>query len=253
MMQHSALLSAIPNVVHGFSTRRGGVSEGPFSSLNLGSDPDDPAQHLAENRRRFLAALGGGAALELAQVDQVHGAVVAVADRGGAHGEADALVTSASQVAVGVRTADCAPVLLAALDERGRARAVAAVHAGWRGATAGIVPAAIWKLGGPLDRLRVAIGPAIGLDAFEVGEEVITAARASLGGGEPPLHRPGEGNPHLDLRGLLVAQVLRLGLSAEQIELTGGCTASHPELYFSYRRDRGRTGRHLSAIALVEP
>jgi polyphenol oxidase len=252
MMLTSSILSALQNVRHGFSTRHGGVSKGAFSSLNLGRDTGDHPENIEENRARFLKLAGLGARLQLAQADQVHGVEIAVVDRGGVHGTADALMTSAENVGIAVRTADCAPLLVAALDESGKyAERVAAVHAGWRGAVAGIATRAIAALEVEPRRVAVAIGPSIGPAAFEVGEEVIEAARTSLGGAEPPFHYDASGRAHLDLRGLIIRQLLAIGIERGKIELVGGCTASEPELFFSHRRDRGKTGRHLSLISIV--
>jgi YfiH family protein len=251
----SKLLKQIAGLRHGFSTRLGGVSEGRYATLNL--DPNDP--HAKENLERFLAMVGLPRGTELFQLNQVHGATVIAEGRiafSSHRPDADAVITQRHGVALGVRTADCVPVLVALADARKtRAYGVAAVHAGWRGATAGIVAntvAALRELSmPPVDvSMYFAVGPAIGVDAFEVGEEVIEAARASLGGPTPPMKRGPSGKPHLDLRGLIVEQLRRLDIPRDRIELVGGCTYEAPALYFSHRRDRGVTGRHLSAIAL---
>ncbi len=252
----SPLLASLPGVRHGFSTRRGGVSLAPFAELNLGfSVGDDPAR-VEANRTRFIAAGGFG---PLAEVHQVHGATVVSADSAGA--EADALFCAGPGVAVAVRTADCAPVLLAALDHRGQPGAVAAVHAGWRGACSGVVEAAVGALvaaGFEPSRMRAAIGPAIGPERFEVGPEVVAAAELHLDGDAGPgrfsvgLARPGPGGrPHLDLPELVRRCLLRAGLEPGNVDALGRCTASDPDLFFSHRRDGGRTGRHLAAIELL--
>lgn len=257
MIVTSPLLAAIPNLHHGFSTRLGGVSEGPYATLNLGEQVGDAPEAVRENRRRFVAALVPGVSglvlhLALAEANQVHGARILEVTEAGTHdADADALVTDAPRIAVAVRTADCAPLLLAALDADGNAQQVAAVHAGWRGATAGIAGAAVAHLAARAPaRIVAAIGPTIGVEDFEVGDEVVAAARASLAGDEPPT-RPGQsGKRHLDLVSLLVLQLERAGVAREHIDAVGGST-SDASRYFSHRRDRGVTGRHLSAIALV--
>ncbi|MCK6547215.1 peptidoglycan editing factor PgeF [Myxococcota bacterium] len=257
MILASPMLSAIPFVRHGFSTRLGGVSSGPFATLNLDRGVGDDDAAVAENRRRFLLGLGAPGA-DLVQVHQVHGTAIvdeATVDRSGPRPEGDALVCTRPGVVIGVRTADCVPILVVAKALNGRPLAVAAIHAGWRGATAGILGAAIEKLealGAKRRRMFFALGPAIGRDAFEVGPEVIDAARASLGGEEPPhVVSSTTGKPHLDLFALLERQLARLDVSEPQYERVGGCTHDQPALFFSHRRDRGRTGRHLAAITWV--
>jgi len=249
----SKKLSSLAGVVHGFSTRQGGVSVGAFASLNLARNVGDVPESVEENRRRLLAAIGAEA---FAEADQVHGARLIDAERGGSLGvEADGLITAVPRLAVAVRTADCASILLAAIDARGRATSVAAVHAGWRGATLGIATVAAHGLLGLEKGARViaAIGPTIGVSAFEVGDEVVAAARASLDGDAPPIQRGPSGSSHkwhLDLRALIALHLARAGVT--EIDQVGGCTVSEPEMYFSHRRDRGVTGRHLSAIALKQ-
>lgn len=252
MLLTSPRLSKITGIRHGFSTREGGVSTGPYKSLNLGRDVDDPA-NVDENRRRFVAALG--LVDPIVQVDQVHGNLVRDAE-GAAGAKADGLFTTKPNVAVGVRTADCAPVLVAATNEDDAVIAVAAIHAGWRGATASIVERGIEALeavGADRRRMTFAIGPTIGIDNFEVGPEVIEAAAASLGGETPPGMTAVSGKPHLDLVGLLVRQLERLEVDMTRVETVGGCTFADPSLFFSHRRDKGVTGRHLSAIAFEAP
>lgn len=258
MIVTSPLLARVPNLRHGFSTRVGGVSVGPFAGLNLAVNVGDDPGAVAENHRRFVGMLEGAGppvGLALAEANQVHGVrILDVDGPGRVATDADALATSTPGVAVAVRTADCAPILLAALGEDGLACHVAAVHAGWRGATAGIAAAAVARLversGRSAAHVVAAIGPTIGVDDFEVGDEVIAAARASLDGAEPP-SRPGPaGRMHLDLVALIAAHLERAGVPREHIEAVGGSTAD-PARYYSHRRDRGLTGRHLSAIGLA--
>jgi YfiH family protein len=247
------VLDRLSNVGHGFSTRLGGVSVGPWAGLNVGESVGDDPEAVAENRRRLVAALGHPRAL--VEVEQVHGAAVADADDVGTTRatRADALVSVEPGVAIGVRTADCAPILVAARDgdaADARALAVAAVHAGWRGACDGVVPAAIDALlarGARRDRLVAAIGPTIAVEDFEVGDEVVEAARRALGGREPKLLRGSSGRWHLDLVALVEAQLRAAGV--ETIDRVGPGTVRDRGLTYSHRRDHGRTGRHLSVIA----
>jgi hypothetical protein len=183
------------------------------------------------------------------QVHQVHGAAVHVQRRGdGGAGivwgdvRADAIVTDDPACVAAVRTADCAAVLMASAD----GRVVAAVHAGWRGAVAGVVLealAAVRFLAGEGGPVSAAIGPCISADAFEVGREVAEAFdRAGTG-----LTRP-HADPSkawADLPGLLAMQLRSAGVDAEDLRL---CTVGRPDLFFSHRRDRGVTGRLAAFI-----
>ena len=226
---------------HGFSTRRGGVSVGPFESLDLARTVGDDPEAVAENTRRFERAIGGPA--RLYEVSQVHGdTIVEVSDEPVLDVrtiEADGLLTRTAGAAVAVRTADCVPVLLA----DPKTGAVAAVHAGWRGVEARIVPLAVERLGHPT-RLLAVIGPHIRLDAFEVGPEIAERI-AAVAHGEPVVEDR-DPRPHVDLARTLRAQLARAGV--ERIDDVGGCTHAEADRFFSHRRDRGNTGRHLSAI-----
>ncbi len=251
MLLTSSLLTAVPGIRHGFSTRRGGVSEGPYASWNFGVG--DAPGAAAENQRRFRAALSLDPDATVVQVEQVHGSRVIDAKLVDAKTEADAIVESRPGVAIGVRTADCAPILIAGLDDDLRPH-IAAVHAGWRGAVAdipGIAVAAVASHGVRPDRLRAAIGPTIGLDRFEVGDEVIDAAQKTLGGAAPKTIVNERRRHHLDLVDLVRRLLLRAGVEPEHVEVVGGCTFEDDELYYSYRRDGGETGRHLSAIVIA--
>ncbi len=235
-------LGALPQLVHGVSTRAGGVSEGAYASLNLGRSSGDRAEHVAENRRRAAAALG---ATGFVSARQVHGArVVAVEDAGADPGEADALMTDRDGVLLAVLGADCPGVAL--VDPRRHALAV--VHSGWRGTAAGVVRAAVLALGArygcrPAD-LHAAVGPGIAAPAYEVGPEV-AAALAQAARAAPGALTPGRGDRwHVDLGALLAAQLVGLGLAPERVERSDLCTFGASELLFSHRRDGPRAGRH---------
>lgn len=251
----SPLLAAIPGVSHRFLGRVGGTSPHPWRSLNTSFDVDDAPARVEENlaRVRFQVGVPRGA---LYACTQVHGAEVVVVqgDEDPAavlSHQADALVAVARDIAVGVRTADCAPVLLAVDDGRG----VAAVHVGWRGAVGGVIASAIHALCraaavGP-ERVVASVGPCIGQDAFEVGPEVVAAATAVLGE-LGPLARAGRGDrQHLDLGGLSLALLGRAGVT--RADRVGSCTATRTDLYFSHRAEHGHTGRQLAVIARAEP
>lgn len=175
---------------------------------------------------------------------QVHGAEVLVdpPTDGCEARDADAIVLRHAPGAAAVRTADCASILLA---HKGSG-AVAAVHAGWRGVVAGVVPAALSALGsGTPSEVIAALGPCIGPCCFEVGEEVAEAISAACGSA---VTRPGpRGRPHVDLAAAVVAQLARAGVSA--IERVGGCTVCSAQRWHSYRRDGAQSGRMLAVIA----
>lgn len=236
--------------VHGFSTRNGGVSVPPFATLNLARAVGDDPEAVAENYRRFSAALGILPS-HLYETEQVHGEAVRFVTDGDdllatRTVPADALVTHSPGLAVGVRVADCVPILLADV----RTGAVAAVHAGWRGCVAHVLDRAIDVLaeraGSRPKDLLAAIGPHISLEAFEVGEEVAEAI-AAVAHGEPVVSRE-YSKPHVDLGRTVRAQLLHRGLREETIEHVPGCTYREPVRFHSFRRDGKRSGRLLGAI-----
>jgi YfiH family protein len=245
-------LALLPNIVHGFFTRDGGVSRGLYGSLNCGfGSADDPA-HVAENRARCAAKLETDT---LVTVHQVHGVTVARATASWAPADApraDAIVTDRPGLALGILTADCAPVLLADAE----AGVIGAAHAGWKGAKTGVVEAAIaamTALGAHTGRIVAAVGPAIGLASYEVGEDFRDAFLAdNPSAAEFFAIRPGQ-RPHFDLQCFVARRVEALGVaSVDRIEAD---TCAEPERFFSYRRScharEPDYGRQLSAIALA--
>ena len=216
-----------------FSTRQGGVSEGDFESLNLGILTDDEPDRVVENRRILGNAVGADP--ETATMAwQVHGARVFEADGRGIvtpgtdFEQGDGLWTEKSARALGLLTADCFPVALA---RRNGTPRLVVLHVGWRGLVDGILENGVAAVAGPA---AAAIGPGIGLCCYEVGEEVAEPFRARFG------------DDVMDGRNLDLAEAIERGLSAAGVETvarTGHCTSCEPELFFSHRRDRGRTGR----------
>ncbi len=255
---------------HGFSLRTGGLSAPPFDSLNLARAVGDHPERVEANHR-LLADAVGYPVDRLYEVSQVHGATVWQVGPDQQNDEvrrqkADALVAREPPAAVGVRVADCLPLLLAD-PETG---AVAAIHAGWRGAVAGIVPAgfrALASAAGPLatrspaERLLAAIFPHIRPCCFEVGTDVadqLASAYPQACGASLQENGDRGGNviratgkkPHINLAATVRAQLRDLGLADNRIDDIPGCTRCDPHRFFSYRRDGKASGRHLAVIAV---
>lgn len=216
-----------------FTTRRGGASSGAFASLNLGRtradlEEDDPAA-VTQNRARVSAAAGGR---PLRTAHQVHGTEIATDTA--PLPDADGQLTARADQAVTVMVADCLPVAIA-----GR-HGVAMLHAGWRGLAGGILARGVAALGGGAGgALSAAIGPGIGVCCFAVGDDV-RAAFAQ--------HAGAQRGDHLDLKAIARRQLRAAGV--DQIDDCGLCTACEEELFFSHRRDQGRTGRQAGVAWL---
>ncbi|MGC9469347.1 MAG: peptidoglycan editing factor PgeF [Anaerolineae bacterium] len=241
--------SSQPSFVHGMVTRLGGVSQAPFASLNLGGTVGDDAETVDENHRRLFEALEIRPNRVVSPY-QVHGAHVAAvgADDGGTTIPAtDGLITNQRNVALLLRFADCVPVLFH--DPVHHVAGVA--HAGWRGVAAGVVPAAITAMsehfGSRPDDLWAGIGPAIGLDHYEVGPEVVTAIRHSSPDARQVAVRQG-GAWHVDLAAAVKLQLLDAGV--HHIDHADLCTACHTAEWYSHRAEKGATGR-FGVIAML--
>ena len=241
----------LAGVRHGFFTRRGGASSGIFAGLNCGPGSSDQAQAVATNRARVAEAMGV-APERLLSLNQVHSADVVTVDGTGWTGRprADAAVTRHRGTALGILTADCAPVLLA----DARTGVIGAAHAGWRGALGGVIEATVAAMeaaGARRDAIRAAVGPAISQRNYEVGPEVLEAFLAEESGWDR-FFAPGAGDRLLfDLPGLVLARLRGAGVEAEWV---GRCTYGDPERFYSYRRTTHAGepdyGRLISAIAL---
>lgn len=234
---------------HAFFSRRGGVSAGPYESLNfsvtVGDDPEKVGRNLA-----LAAASLGIRDDRIFFLSQVHGATARVIDGGETLDEVrvlegDAIASARPHVACSVRTADCIPILVA---DR-RSGAAMAIHAGWRGVVRSVVEAGIrtfCELAGSRAELVVAIGPHIRERAFEVSEDVASELEAAS-----PVKGVVDRNgvkPHVSLVRIVQGKLAALGIPAAAIDDVGGCTFSEPERFFSFRRDGRVSGRLLSAI-----
>lgn len=234
-----------PGVHACVTTRSGGVSHPPFDSLNLATHVGDDPLVVAENRARLRALLVLPS--EPLWLNQMHG--VAVVDEHTATScsdgcaTADASYTDQPGVVLAVLTADCLSVAFASAD--GRELAVA--HAGWRGLAAGVLESTLARFKAPPESIQAWIGPSIGPQHFEVGAEVRSAFVASIpGAGAAFVPTGAPGKYRADLPALARQRLVRAGLK----QISGGdlCTMSLPDLFYSYRRDSGRTGRMATLI-----
>ncbi len=235
-----------PEIIAAESTRHGGISSGPYASLNLGKSTDDAPENVEENRRRFSAAVGF-VPEQLAWSYQVHGSEVKWVEAPAGLSGYDALVTQTPGVMLAVSVADCAPVLV----YDARQRAVAAIHAGWRGAAAGIVPKTLEAMaqwfGTRGADCSAYVGTCIDECSFEVGPEVAVLFDSAFVRAVPQSDRY-----CLNLKAFIVAQLRAFGLPAAQVEVSPYSTVLHSEDYFSHRKSGGRTGRMLAVIGLRE-
>ena len=287
-------LGKLPWLLHAFSTRQGGHSPAPCTGLNLGFVDWDRRERVEQNRQSFFAQIGAGN-YPLASVRQIHSSHTYVVARG-EEGQieyrfpgvaiavptaadaptGDASITGEAEILLGVRVADCLPVLLVDPQKR----VVAAVHAGWRGALARVIEKTVGDMrqafGSNPERLAAALGPSIRTCCFEVGEEVVEAfhgrfARAGqffrtlprgLGAATdpgaisflsnyPPGHAP-EHVPaaHLDLVAVAGDQLLSAGVKPSNILVADYCTSCRTDLFFSHRKEGGCTGRQMAVIGI---
>jgi hypothetical protein len=251
----SPLLAAQGGVRHAFFTRRGGVSEGVYASLNLGRGSNDRTAHVIENRRRAAAHFGIEADALLSAY-QIHSARTLTVDAPWAAGpaEGDALATARPALALGALAADCAPVLIA----DARAGVVAAVHAGWKGALTGVVAsavAAMTDLDARPAHMVAAIGPCIGPDSYEVGLDFLERFTADAPGADR-FFRPGAAADKrlFDLPAFVLDRLAHAGVG--QSEWIGRDTYPDADLFYSNRRalhrgeaDYGRLGSVIMLAA----
>jgi YfiH family protein len=261
LILRAANLESIPSIAHGFFGRAGGVSGGIYDSLNCGPGSDDARANVLENRRRVSAAMGGAA---LVTVGQVHSPDVLTVTKPWDIGRVqsddaltvplgDAMVTATPGIALGILTADCAPVLFADAD----ARVIGAAHAGWKGALTGVLEAtlaAMEALGARRTRIAAAIGPCIGQANYEVGPE-FRARFAGADAANAKYFVPSERAEHhrFDLESFVADKLAQAGV--DRIERLATCTYAHAADFFSFRRatHRGEKdyGREISVIALT--
>ena len=242
---------------NGFSTRLGGVSDFPENSLNLAGFDEDSAENIYENRRRFLELFDGD--YSLTSVWQIHGNGVKLIkneqDARNDEEKFDALTSNLSKLLIGVKTADCVPILIG----DPKTASYAAVHAGWRGTLSSIAAKAVemmeTKFGSAAADLICAIGPAATCANYEVGPEVVKAFGEKFSTSGNIFTETENGHAKIDLHRTNREQLSNLGVSPGNIFTAPICTMERTDLFFSYRREKklyGKTGRLLSVIGLIE-
>lgn len=239
--------------INGFSTRLGGVSPFPENSLNLAGFDEDSAENIFENRRRFLNVLDGNH--KFTSVWQIHSDLVKVvktqADIDNTEEKYDALTSNLENLLIGVKTADCVPVLIGDTITG----AYSAIHAGWRGTVESIVIKAIHKMqenfGTRAEDLVCAIGPAATCQSYEIGQDVIDAFAKNFPNSAHLFQPTKEGHALIDLHLANKEQLLSVGVQSKNIDIAPFCTMERTDLFFSYRVEKrkfGKTGRLLSVI-----
>lgn len=247
-------LSAAKAVRHGFFTRQGGISEGIYSSLNCGPGSQDDSKHVAENRHRVQKALGGDALCTLYQVHSAEVVEVTLPWDFTDVPKADAMVTTARNVVLGILTADCAPVLFADAESG----VIGAAHAGWKGAFGGVVTntvSAMERLGAKREQIRAAIGPCIAQESYQVDSLFHAHFKAENAAYEPFFDRDDEHPSHylFNLKAFVAHQCRQAGITA--LDVLPENTYTQESEFFSYRRTTHRQepdyGRQISAIMLT--
>lgn len=224
---------------HGFSTRRGGISNFPYDSLNLGYQTGDAQHNIEENRKRFFQAIEI-ISEQVAVPEQIHDNQIAKVDNPGHFPETDGLITNVPRIVLSIQTADCLPIFL--LDPV--RPAIGLIHAGWRGTEAKISQKAVKAMSDHFetkpDDLQIFFGPSIGPCCYNIGPDVAEHfSNKYITKGK------------LNLWKCNMDQLIQMGMSSHQIRMSRLCTACHPEWFFSHRRSGGKTGR-MNAICMLK-
>jgi YfiH family protein len=255
----SSALAVMPQLEHGFTTRIGGSSCGPYKSMNLGLHVGDAPDHVFENRHRVARALGFSPS-EIATAEQVHGSKVArVTEAGPMAAGVDALITNTPNILLMLMFADCVPIYI--FDPLNKA--VGLVHSGWKGTDANIVQktveAMVETFGTVPSKCIAAVGPCIGFERYEVSLDVAKRFRDCTIGSDSgsaqivvPFNEI-NGTYHLNLRQVVFRQLIANGFKIESVFVSDQCTFSNKKDFYSHRRDgaeRGTTGRMAAVIGL---
>ena len=239
------IFSSFANLIAAESTRHGGVSPVPFASLNLGINTSDEAANVDENRRRFFEAIGADSNAHFASSHQVHGTEILHATEPGRFDGYDALITNQPGLLIGVTIADCVPILI--YDEAHQA--VAAIHAGWKGTIGALVTKTLEAMHQQFGTLGAQcyayIGTCIDERSFEVGPEVAeqfaTTFKRAISNSD---------KCYVDLKATNKKYLIDFGIPLQHIDVSPFSTVLHNDTYFSYRAEKGQTGRMLAVIGL---
>jgi polyphenol oxidase len=239
-------------IKHGIFTRLGGVSEAPFDALNIGGNLGDLDANIIENKKKIFAALDIPFSTQF-DVWQVHGVNVVVPDQPrkplGEYQQADAIVTDKSNFTLVMRFADCVPILLYDPVKN----IAGSVHAGWQGTVKNTVSYAVRKMGDVFgvkpENILAGIGPSIGPDHYEVGDNVIKAVKAQYANDSQKMIELFNEKPHFNLWEANYHNLI--GCGVKQIEIAEICTACNTNEWYSHRKENGKTGRFASVIKLL--
>jgi YfiH family protein len=243
IVYQSSLLNSRNDIYHGFSTRVGGVSNFPYNTPNLGLSVGDIPENVHKNRELFFQALKSDPQ-RFAQGVQVHGDAIQIVNHPGIFESTDALITTQKNIPLVIKTADCAPVILFE-PEQG---VIAAVHTGWRSVVKGILENTIRTMVENFDCkpeiIKCAIGPSIRSCCYEVKNDV-----SSRFPDDVILRK--KNNSYLDIPKAIQLRLIDQGIQQENIDDSELCTACNEKLFFSHRRDKGKTGRMMTAVYLT--
>jgi YfiH family protein len=236
----SSLLKSESGLVHAFSTRIGGVSPAPYASLNLGLSSGDLESNVIRNRQRFFRMLNIDVT-RMASGEQIHGSRIRIITEPGQFKETDGMICQRKRVALVIKTADCAPVLL----YDSKRWLIAAIHVGWRSLLQNILTRAVRLMienfaSCPADIL-CAVGPSIQSWCFEVQHDVADQFPAAM-----IVHR--EGRMYLNLQKMIQRQLLAEGILERNIDICHLCSCCNRDKFYSFRRDGARTGRMMMAV-----
>ncbi len=238
------LFKQFEEIICTFSTRKGGYSTGPFTSQNMGNVQHDKSEVVKRNRLNYYKNLN----IDPTKVilpGQIHSANITVVNSGGQAGNSDALISNKFNLFLGIQTADCFPIFLY---EPGN-RVIGAIHAGWQGAIAGIIPKTIalmeTRLGANPSDIFAAIGPGLQKDCFEVREDVYHQFSEMYWHSHPDRTKR-----YLDLQAFIRDCLIKTGLQRQNIESDNSCTRCRVDLYYSYRRDGEKSGRMMGLLGI---
>ncbi|MBC8491998.1 MAG: peptidoglycan editing factor PgeF [Candidatus Marinimicrobia bacterium] len=243
IVYQSSLLNSWNGICHGFSTRAGGVSNSPHNTLNLGLSVGDTPENVHKNRKLFFQALKSDPQ-QFAQGVQVHGNTIQIVDHPDTFESTDALITIRKNIPLVIKTADCTPVILFEPEQR----VVAAVHAGWRSVVRGILKNTIRTMVRDFncnpENIKCATGPSIRSCCYEVKSDVSSRFPDDV------LVRHNS-NEYLDIPKAIQLRLIDQGIQIENIDDSQLCTACNEKLFFSHRREKGKTGRMMMAVYLT--